>query len=144
MPNIEERFWTKVRKTDTCWVWTAGKNQDGYGRFQVGRKPTSAHRVAYELSVGPIPDGLQLDHLCRVRDCVNPAHLEPVTQQENIRRGKSLTVAHAAATHCPQGHEYNAQNIKWYQGRRYCRPCNAADSRRRRARHRLLREEGIS
>src|ERR1019366_4519713 len=69
-----------------CWLWTGGLNRGGYGQFMTP-PCTVAHRVAYELFVGPIPEGLQLDHLCRVRSCVNPQHLEPVSQQENIRRG---------------------------------------------------------
>ena len=82
---VEERFWSKVNKTDTCWIWTAAKNQDGHGRFRHGRL-VLAHRFAYELLVGPIPKGLDLDHLCQNPACVNPAHLEPVTRKENTRR----------------------------------------------------------
>lgn len=88
---VEQRFWMKVDRTDTCWLWTASKTRNGYGMFGVsidGKVTTSpAHRWAYEMLVGPIPTGLQIDHLCRVRHCVNPAHLEPVTGTQNIRRG---------------------------------------------------------
>ena len=84
--TLEERFWFKVNKTDTCWLWTGALRGDGYGKFHVKRKWVYAHRFAYELLVGPIPDGLELDHLCRIRNCVRPSHLEPVTHQENMQR----------------------------------------------------------
>ena len=81
---ISARFWAKVDKTETCWLWTGGQSA-GYGRFGFkGRPNLGAHRFAYELLVGPIPPGLDLDHLCRVRNCVNPDHLEPVTRRENL------------------------------------------------------------
>src|SRR5438105_2573404 len=105
--DVVERFWAKVEKTDTCWLWTASTANGGYGAFVLNDVIVRAHRFAYELLVGPIPEGLQLDHLCRVRHCVNPAHLEPVTQQENIRRGERAT-----ATHCPNGHEYTPENTQ--------------------------------
>lgn len=79
---VTERFWEKVYKTDTCWLWTACRNEDGYGIFR-DRGMKKAHRVAYELLVGPIPQGMQLDHTCHARACVNPAHLRPVTNKQN-------------------------------------------------------------
>lgn len=103
--DIAERFWEKVRKTDGCWFWTSTRGENGYGQFTLRTGVVRrAHRIAYELAVGPIPDGLEIDHLCRVRACVNPAHLEPVTRQENIRR------AVAAKTHCPKGHPRTPEN----------------------------------
>jgi len=84
-----ERFWSKVEKTVSCWLWTASTRR-GYGQFVINNKPTPAHRFAYEQLVGDIPRGLQLDHLCRVRNCVNPEHLEPVTSRENILRGEGI------------------------------------------------------
>jgi predicted DNA-binding transcriptional regulator AlpA len=85
--TVEERFWEKVEPTGFCWEWTAFKDRKGYGRFRVDDRTMQAHRVAYELLVGPIPEGLHLDHLCRNTSCVNPDHLEPVDLAENVRRG---------------------------------------------------------
>lgn len=89
-PPFEERFWSKVEKSSGCWAWTGHKNRNGYG-WTLGPKGKgeSAHRIAYELLVGPIPEGLQIDHLCRNRACVNPDHLEPVTQRVNWQRGNA-------------------------------------------------------
>lgn len=120
-----------------CWLWTRGRSAstDGYGAFFVeATRAWHAHRWLWLQVVGPIPDGLHLDHLCRVRHCVNPDHLEPVTLRENNLRGFSPINLNRLKTHCPQGHEYTEANIKWYQGRRYCKACKADDQRRRRAR----------
>lgn len=130
MKSELERFAEKYRVDDSgCWIWTACTHQFGYGEFRFRGKCARAHRVAYELLVGPIPEGLTIDHLCRVRNCVNPAHLEPVTFAENVRRGA------AAITHCPHGHEYTEANTLHQRGRRNCRTCRRA--RKREARQRL-------
>lgn len=83
MPNPTVRFWPKVEKTSTCWLWTAGTDDDGYGLFWLDARITKAHRFAYELLVGSVPEGKILDHTCRVRRCVNPDHLRPVTVAQN-------------------------------------------------------------
>lgn len=139
--TLEARFWAKVerRGPDDCWLWTAGLN-NGYGTIYGGRRsPLRAHRVAYELLVGPIPDGLTLDHLCRNRRCVNPAHLEPVSNRENILRGESFSAEQARRTHCPSGHPLEGDNLRpdqSKQGKRACRLCAAIQQRERRARRR--------
>ena len=124
--SLEERFWAKVQKTETCWLWTGGKSLDGYGIFRPSHGPRSfrAHRFAYELLIGPIAVGLTLDHLCRVRRCVNPAHLEPVTDRVNILRGISPSAQAARKTHCPQGHPYDLFNThRNRQNGRVCLEC---------------------
>lgn len=107
-----------------CWIWIAAMS-DGYGHFMVNGKLIKAHRYAYEQKHGPIPEGLQIDHLCRVRCCVNPAHLEAVTQQENMERGKKYSNNHSRdKTHCPQGHPYSGDNLYIMpNGGRQCRIC---------------------
>lgn len=110
-----------------CWIWTAAIfTATGYGQFNANGKPGSAHRWGYEALVAPVPDDLQLDHLCRVRHCVNPAHLEPVTAAENMRRG-----ARANQTHCTHGHEFTPENTYIDKaGWRRCRACNRANALR--------------
>lgn len=115
-----ERFWSKVQKTDTCWLWTGTPTPAGYGKFGARRTMVLVHRYAYELLVGPIPEGLELDHLCFVKLCVNPAHLEPVTGAENTRR------YWASRTACRNGHPYSTENTYWYRGVRECRVCQRA------------------
>lgn len=124
---LSERFWPKVRKTDGCWEWIGSVRPNSYGQVRGANGRTQkAHRVAYELLVGPIPPGLQLDHLCRNRKCVNPAHLEPVTQRVNILRGESPAAKGARATECPQGHPYDDENTRIKPGGgRDCRACAA-------------------
>lgn len=121
----EDRFWPRVDKQDDgCWLWTATLDSDGYGSLWVQGTMVSTHRFAYELLVGPIPDGLTLDHLCRVRRCVNPDHLEPVTHRENTLRGESFAAANAAKTRCPRGHPYDDENTYVDgDGGRHCRTC---------------------
>jgi len=131
-----KHFWDKVEKTAGCWRWTAALDSDGYGSFAINRRAAVAHRVSYRLLVGAIPEGLQLDHLCRNRACVNPAHLEPVTAAENLRRADLALGIRSAKTHCPKGHEYNGDNTYTLRNTRYCRPCNRAAVARYAARKR--------
>lgn len=126
--NIAAGFWRRVNKTESCWLWTGKKQTDGYGQYTPTmdgiRRFWSAHRVAYELMVGPIPNGLQVDHLCRVRLCVNPDHLEAVTQTENVLRGVSFAAVNADKTHCSRGHEFTPENTyRRPSGNRDCRAC---------------------
>lgn len=153
--TITERFWAKVALPNErgCLLWTAATDKDGYGRFLVRKGETRrAHRIAYVLTVGAIPDGLVLDHLCRQPGCVRPDHLEPVTNRENIRRGDAparsgerAAARHAAVTQCPQGHPYSAENTYAYAAkdgtrRRHCRTCARNVNRLyQRARRALLR-----
>lgn len=119
-----ERFWSKVDASGDCWLWTAQVKQDGYGRFQWNERKRLAHRVVYEMLIGPIPIDRQIDHLCRVRSCVNPDHLQITTSRQNTLRGYSVCAKHSRATHCPQGHAYDATNTYTWQGKRHCRTCN--------------------
>lgn len=124
--TLEHRFWDKVRQQGECWQWLAYIHPGGYGRFRVGRRVVQAHRWAYECLVGPIPGGLEIDHLCRNRACVNQDHLEPVTHEENVRRGELYLVS-GAKTHCPQRHEYTPENTYVRpNGKRQCLPCKRA------------------
>jgi hypothetical protein len=121
------RFQAKVDVTASCWLWTGARTTGGYGLLKVDGRPEYVHRLSYEHHVGPIPDGLQLDHLCRVRCCVNPAHLEPVTGTENIRRGEPAT-----RTHCPRGHDKLVHMRRDSRGKPYCLVCARAKSARQR------------
>ncbi|HEY1740016.1 MAG TPA: HNH endonuclease signature motif containing protein [Acidimicrobiia bacterium] len=112
----------------------AGKSPTGYGYvYDESRVHRLVHRVSYELSIGPIPGGLEIDHLCRERSCANPEHLEAVTRRENVLRSDSVAAHRARQTHCVHGHEFTAQNTYRHQGRRYCRACRSRrDAARRR------------
>ena len=128
------RFSTKlVLNQDTgCLLWTSVITHDGYGRFKLGGRYVRAHRASYEHWVASIPAGLVVDHLCRVRNCCAPDHLDLVTPAENTARGRparGLANNNGRKTRCPSGHEYTERNTRLYRGRRYCRECQAESNR---------------
>lgn len=131
------RFWAKVDKTETCWLWTAAKSDTGYGSFRNDSVTYNAHRLAYELLRGQVPSGLVLDHLCRVRHCVNPDHLEPVTERVNIvDRSMSPTAVSTRTNRCKRGHEFTPENTRWQNAehtKKTCRTCSVMRERLRRA-----------
>lgn len=147
MTTLDTRFWAKVdRRGETgCWEWTAAKDRHGYGVIGRGTREEGvarAHRVSYELNVGPIPEGLVIDHLCRNRGCVNPAHLEVVSLGENTARGESharLRDVMDARTHCKHGHEFTEQNTRRdaRTGGKRCRECARIEGRERMRRNRI-------
>ena len=135
--TVAERFWAKVEKTETCWLWTGHLSSTGYGEIRLGGKAagrTLIHRWSYEQIYGPIPEGLQIDHLCRVRHCVNHLHLEAVTPQVNVLRGNTIPAMLAAKTHCLRGHPLEGDNLLSGYVNRVCRAC-------RPIRHRLQRQQ---
>lgn len=126
---LPDRFKTKVwvDLETHCWIWTACRTWGGYGLFGVNGKNVLAHRLSYKMILGEIPEGMQLDHLCRNRLCVSPDHLEPVTCRENLVRGDTLMAANLLVTECPQGHEYTELNTYvTKKGARQCRACARA------------------
>ena len=145
--GLPERFWCRVEVKDRgykslCLVWTGRDDGRGYGRYYLNGKYRAAHKVAYEAAVGPVPEGRELDHLCRVHACVNWDHLEPVTHRENTLRGDGPSARHARATHCANGHPFNAENTYVIPGgkragKRECRACFRIRQRAKRARRRL-------
>lgn len=121
-----------------CWIWKAAADPSGYGRCRdENGRSRNAHVVFYESLRGPVPSGLELDHLCRVRACVNPLHLEPVTRRENVLRGEGPCAANARKTHCYVGHKFTAENTRiGRSGReRACRECESIYSRKWNAAH---------
>lgn len=126
MKSVAERFWAKVGPVapDDCWPWTAYCQPKGYGLLKVDGVMRLAHRISYLINLGPIPEGLQLDHLCRNKRCVNPAHLEAVTGRQNVLRG----LAAVPAVACRHGHRYTTENTYVANGRQHCRACQRAAS----------------
>ena len=143
-----ERLRTKFRVNEAtgCWDWTGYIMPNGYGKLTIPEQRSNlAHRLVYEEYVGPIPEGLDIDHLCRNRACVNPDHLEPVTRSVNLARSPIVRAMRAAVTaaaairraerlanskhnryktHCPSGHPYDEENTRWYRNSRRCKACD--------------------
>ncbi len=147
MKTFEQRFKekyvleeNKIFPNNPCWLWIGAKGR-GYGIISFNGKARTAHRVWYELNVGQLKEGLELDHLCKNSLCVNPEHLEQVTHSENCRRGRHADVCRARGakiTHCPQGHEYSGDNLYVKpNGRRECKACVKASGVRYRERLKL-------
>lgn len=141
LPTREEKIWARVNKNGPvpdfspelgpCWIWTGNIEEQGYGVYPSGSGSTvKAYRLIYEMIEGEIPKGLQPDHLCRVRACVNPDHLEPVTKKENVLRGFGPTAINARKTHCIHGHEFSKENtLVLPNGNRQCRMCSRERNR---------------
>lgn len=136
-PRLPPRFWTKVQPEPNsgCWLWTAATTKNGYAKLGIGGRTRNAHGLAYEAFVGPVPDGLELDHKCRTRCCVNPLHLEAISHADNVRRGEANVGRwQSAKTHCPHGHPFDAVNTYLYRGGRRCKACIKATQARARGR----------
>ena len=133
LKSLPTKFWQQVdiNFSSGCWIWTGVHFDSGYARYRNKSLSSSerAHRVVYETLVGPIPNGLVLDHLCEIKDCVNPMHVEPVTDSENLHRsGITNNSINRAKTHCIKGHEFTRENtiIARNGTKRVCRTCQLA------------------
>ena len=134
-PELTNKFLALVipEPNSGCWFWLGYVNPSGYGQFNRRYK---AHRISYQTFVGEIPPTLELDHLCRVRSCVNPKHLEPVTHRENVMRGDAPAAVariHLSKTHCPLGHPLSGDNLRLRKNWRRCKECGRIEARRNRA-----------
>lgn len=133
---IKQTFLRRVEKEPWgCWLWSGGVNADGYGTLRLRGEYRLAHRLSYELHVGDIPEGLTIDHLCRIRRCVNPYHLQAVTRIENVRRSNAVGSVNTRKTHCHRGHLFDEQNTQFRTMRngnqaRVCRECRRLKWRR--------------
>lgn len=139
---LEERLaeYIPERPGDGCWVWQGCRiTPHGYGCLHYKGRQRAAHRVSYEHFVGPIPEGLELDHLCRNPACVNPTHLEPVTHRENVVRGVGFSGTNVRKTHCKRGHPFDEENTDYVAAGRECRACRPIRRRERTERERAAR-----
>jgi hypothetical protein len=146
------RFWRKVIKNGpiknlnlgNCWIWNGHVANNGYGVFNLNGRPAWAHRMSYIYSIGLIPEGLVLDHLCKNTCCIRPAHLEAVTQRENLMRSPTFQAINSRKTHCPHGHQYSSENtyLKPIRGRYVGRICIACRNYERRSRRMWARING--
>lgn len=129
--DLPERWSSRITVDESgCWIWTGALDGQGYGSTKHDGKLTCAHRAIYETLVGEIPPWLQCDHICRVRRCVNPVHIELVSQRENTLRGVGHTAVNAVKTHCKRGHLFDEANtIRLSGDRRQCRTCKTLHSR---------------
>jgi hypothetical protein len=155
-PTADERFWAQVRQTAGCWEWTGRMDKNGYGVFWWDAHQGSAHVYSYEQAFGSVPLGLVLDHLCHTHDltchagsqcphrrCVNPWHLEAVTNSENVKRGRGSPEGwFTARTHCKHGHPFNEENTGYRPGGRDCKTCRRIVRKRRDQRKAKERREG--
>lgn len=121
-----QRFESKFIKTSSCWEWNSPLDRDGYGTFYFRKRNRRAHRVAYYIYVGDIPNGLVIDHICLKPNCVRPDHLRAITQRENTLDGRGVGAINARKTHCKLGHKFD----KVYGKQRYCTICSNAKSKR--------------
>lgn len=143
--SARARILQRTDRGGNCWLWIGRLNSYGYAEIKVDGSPyRMAHRVAYEAWVAPIPEGLQLDHLCRVRHCVNPAHLEPVTNRENTMRGENFTAVNAAKTHCKRGHEFDEANTYLWRNSRICKQCRRDYAREFKSRKRDAARKAVA
>lgn len=141
--HLPTRLIEKFEDTGSCWEWIGAKSSDGYGSVKNEGRTMGAHRLVYQLACGDIPEGLEIDHLCRNKSCVNPEHLEPVTRAENVARYAQTF------THCPQGHPYSGPNLiarerpnGWRT--RDCRECKNESNREYRARRSAASREAAA
>ena len=119
----QERFWSRVDRSGSCWVWLGGKQSNGYGKFDANGKQWLAHRFAWVESHGSIPVGLTIDHLCRNRMCVRLGHMELVSNKVNVLRGDGLSAQNAKKTNCCHGHAFTPEDTGWWRGERRCLRC---------------------